>query len=1206
MKSLIKKSQALSISEKNIAEELKGKELWGDIAVSEVEYENLKERLKNVLESNIASILGVCRQFPLCITTFLIFMVRYRYDTNFWGLMCEELGISGIDGVIEGAIGSCTRKAFTKYGFDYSDVKDERRKNLEPILFEAGLPPESSLDDLFYILNYDLHSIFDPQLIIDDLLEMRSYQIRKPMLRFLQRFNGDRAIEFVLEVHDAMISVNQNRPGESHYIGKFINWKEKERTKEAANTRKKKEFQARPYLVFDNGKYGLSIVLPRIIMKEEWIAEVAVIITGDSGFETKRTLTVFGDEERRYTESIVVPVSPSCQYKIVYYDNEGLDDNSIIDWAIDGIQKNGFIMFNANGRLINQTYLQNPYGIIILSGNASITKSSNINISHQVYPTDRAGYDVLSVEPLGCDAAISISSNIKDVLLNARPQIGLTFEGKTLFSLPESNRLFSEIPILKVMADEGSNTNGLEIRFGKESIFLDELIENGTVEIVLKKYMKNNVNQYGTYSVRLYQYNHFLKQIEFCYLPKIETNYCAKISWPDSIIRKQKKQYWFENNAEWDIEFENCVVYVDEARYTVECPSNLGAISGVVKSNTDKGGFYCKFELPVNPFEIEILDSTGNVLENSTDKINRLGLNDIEDNNYWLSFYCFGDFKNYGYLLKLRTVNGIEQEEKLSTTINGCVNYSLASFYDTLHACPLPAQLELYCINDEEKVLPLLIVSDTVQLKTRPVYYTNGFVVVGLEEGKKDLIVKRFGREIIEQTLLYSESRLDKLMKLRGYLCKEKLCGGLYSIENNMQESNFVFEDDEGVTLSNGNNVLYVSSRGKDAKIETFSDWLDWLVKDILRTGVNNDLHQCGSYVNREKISYFKDVELSECDFEILVALAFFVNDKCVRSKQEDIKSCMQEISTRVLNGESRLELIRFISNMECPQEVFDICMQEYSLLIFKGGSDDAKLIAEKIERYSTELSMLLIMSINEPIRKTLGRDKYIELIGKDAIKSLLTVPGKEKPAEVLLEQKLFLREQSPSKVKIALSNEVVGDMESIQQMLEITYNSIYFNKAKKPDFGIYFAHIRYVDQYVNWYSLSHTCDGEMYPWKKQKMLNVVQEECVRIVDCMKELKTRSKVKEAAIRYERALKSRFNGDPMADIKSAKYNRYFYLQGLAAFLAMIPPEYNYGWATRTGERFMAQAFVISPRISRRDLIMAGTFLYLMRKEDELCR
>lgn len=1198
-------NMSLTAIEKTIINEIKGKELWGDISFSENDYEVLREHIATVLEHDGINMRYICKNYPCSITTFLVFLMRYKYDTNFWGMVSSELNVS-IYGPIETEIGTSVRKTFAKYEFDFSDVKDEVWKNLAPILYEAGLPPESSLDDLFYILNYDSYSVFEPQLIIDDLVEMRSYQIRKPMLRFLKRFKEDRAIEFMLEVHDAMLSIDQNMAVESRYIAKYGYWKSQERSKETTNRRKQKEFQTKPQFMFDNGKKGICIVLPRTIMNNEWVEEVEWIITGDGEFETHRQVTVFGNEGQRYIDALIVPVCPASQYKITLIDSEELDDDNIIEWSIDGVPRDGMMMFNANGRIITPTYLQSPFSIVVLSEDAVVSESCHVNIMDQVYPTSRKGYLVKSIEPLGGDASVSFNILGKRYLLNSKPQINLSFDGKTLFSLPTKERLFIEIPDLYIEMDEEYNATGLEIRMGKETIALEKLFEQGTARISLSKYKKEIYNQYGTYSIRLYQYDHFIKQIEFCYLPKIKSNYSAYVSWPSLMNRKMKQVFKFQRNEEWILEFNGCIVNSDEENYTVECPSNVGVIRGALKSNMEEAGFYCKFELPINPFEIDILDSTGIVLDNSTDKVHKLGLVDIGDNEYWISLSCFGEYKHKTYQLKLKSANGIEQMEKVILTYNGCSNYNLASFYDTIQNCPLPAQLELCCEQeDHEDILPILIVSDTVQLKVRPEYNTSGYIVLGVDEGERDLIIKRFGRKPEEQKLPYFESRLGNSKKTRGYPCKERLSSGLYVIESNMQESNFIFEDNSGVLLTNGNNVVFVAKLLPGEKISTFSNWLDWLISDVIKTGINHDLQGCGSFINRDKISNFKDKVIEERELELLVALAYFADAKCIKMKKNDICLCMRTISECILTTDQRLELVRFLADIQCPQEIFDICMQEYNLYLFTNGNDDSKVLAEKIEKYSAELSMLLLMGTDESIRNTIWRDKYKEIIGKEAIKSLLSVPGEEDTAVVAEEQRKFIREM-PSKVKINLSNEIVGDMKPIQNMLEITPKHIYFNKAKKPDFGIYFAHIRYVDQYVNWYSLSHNRDGELISWKRQKMVELVKSECKEIMDCILDLKKDPICREAVMNYDKALQSRFNGNPMADLNSAKYARYFYLQGLAALLAKIPPEFKYGWATRTGEQFMAQAITIAPRIARRDLIMASTYIYLKRKEKKLCQ
>ena len=67
------------------------------------------------------------------------------------------------------------------------------------------------------------------------------------------------------------------------------------------------------------------------------------------------------------------------------------------------------------------------------------------------------------------------------------------------------------------------------------------------------------------------------------------------------------------------------------------------------------------------------------------------------------------------------------------------------------------------------------------------------------------------------------------------------------------------------------------------------------------------------------------------------------------------------------------------------------------------------------------------------------------------------------------------------------------------------------------------------------------------------------------------------------------------------------NLYFYIQGLAALLAKIPTDFDkYDIYRNIGIQFMSAASEIAPRLSRRDILMAGTFVYLKRKEEELCR
>ena len=215
-------------------------------------------------------------------------------------------------------------------------------------------------------------------------------------------------------------------------------------------------------------------------------------------------------------------------------------------------------------------------------------------------------------------------------------------------------------------------------------------------------------------------------------------------------------------------------------------------------------------------------------------------------------------------------------------------------------------------------------------------------------------------------------------------------------------------------------------------------------------------------------------------------------------------------------------------------------------------------------------------------------------------------MPKEKDPGKSAEEQKKFFREDKPCAVKIKLTNEVSGYMKPILEMIEFSAKNPYLNLKKKPDYGIYFDWIRYVDQYVNWYMVSHDKNGDLVPWKRKEMVALVQTYCVEMVDIIAELKKDKAIGSMISRYESALHGRTDGSLTTALTVNNHSRYFYLQGMAAFLAKLPNEEKYRSARIMGERFITRAISIAPRISRRDIVMATTFMYLVRKEQKLCR
>ena len=481
------------------------------------------------------------------------------------------------------------------------------------------------------------------------------------------------------------------------------------------------------------------------------------------------------------------------------------------------------------------------------------------------------------------------------------------------------------------------------------------------------------------------------------------------------------------------------------------------------------------------------------------------------------------------------------------------------------------------------------------------------YIAISIYDGEKDLVVKRFGIDKIEYTIIYAESKISINGNKRGYPLVERLEPGIYVVEANKSENNFLFVEDSSMVLSHNNNVFLVSNRQNEKTINNFSDWLDQLIKEILLTGVNHDIKNGKAF---SAITHFPEISEStsicQKDFEKIVALGYFAVEKCIEVKKETIKECMRSIAKYILKPNDRLEIIRMLANVECSQEVFDICMEEYTLILFETGSYDAKILASEIEKYSIEISMLLLMGSDASVRDTIWREKYRDMIGREAIRNLLTVPNENNLEVIAEEQKKFFREK-PCKIRINLTNEISGDMGSIQKMIDYTYKSPKLDITKKPDYGIYFDRIRYVDQYVNWYTNSHTLDGNMLPWKRTLMLEVVQQYCDIIMKYVHALSADSYYGTIIVRYEKALSARTTGDIYANMQTNQHSRYFYLQGMAAILCSIGTHNGQNdEIIKIGESFMIEAMKIAPGIAKRDLIMARTFIYLVRKEEKLCQ
>lgn len=1202
MNTQITRNQSLRDIEELIRNEVSVCEFWGNLQLSQEEFEALGDCIRNSFSSTGVNVEVLYKNYPHCITTYMVFFAVYKYDANFWGALAEDLNTS-IPQPQQDGLGTCARRMFAKYKMDFSDSKDEARVNIAPIIYEACIPPDSSLEDLFYILSYDTYSAFDPQLIIDDLIDMRSYAIRKPLLRFLTRFKSDRAVDYILEVYDAIISAEQKNSIHSRYTDSYYEWKLTEKSRQGVSSRKEKEHQTRPYLFFDEGRKGLSIMLPRMIVESEWIDTAKWIVSAPDGFCRTVECKVFGDEGRRFTDVLSVSVPAAQQYTIKLQDSELFDDKPMTQWDIPGIPSDKPVWFNSNGRQVNANYILSPYGIMIFHSSIDFSELNEVGIEEQYYPYKTESYRIVSVTPLGNDAHLRFDCHGKSIELLSRPQINLKLHGKHLFNVEDLN-LFTEIPQLIIETEGSVNRDALELHVGNSvcSVVLSE--DCTTIDLV--KSTHGELKSYGTYSIRLYQYGRFLKQIEFNYVPSIGTNYSPTLYWPaNRTARNTRNILRFKRLKEWELSFEGCNVNFDEETCIVDVPSSVGAIPVSLQSLSEDFTFRCSFDLPVYPFEYDILSLKGETVE-KTSKLYRTDLKSLTDEELWFSLRTYGSYAEKGYSLALKTINGLDQIEDVKLNNKGSGNLNLSAFYDTIRNSPLPLEIVLICENKQDEGIPVIYISE-VNSFTSPVRLNKkgDYVVLDAADDGKDIDVLRFGFNKQSFHLTYERSKLSNTGESRGYPLPERLVEGFYMVSGDKNEAFFDIDDDV-FSFDQGNGLLYVRCHREDDHIRTSKHLLDLVLKDVLNKKTAEELKKTKAFeilTDPLKLRYFEIVQLDDFDIERLVAIAYIANEKIEKNKKKLLELLMRRISVSLMERGDRYRIIELLSVLETPQEVFDTCLKEYSLLLFYSDNPDRQILAGKVEKYSPELSMVLMMSTDGSIRDCMWKEKYIDLIGKDAIKHMLYVPKYDDTIDPVTEQKRFIREEPENYVSVRVDDQIAGNLNAIQGMITFDkWGAPKFDVTRKPDYGLYFHRIKYVDQYVNWYKNTHDRNGEIYLEIRSMMDSAVEEYGEKILDCIKDLNKHVDWKWLSKPYLEAVGQRT--DPSASKSS--YGWFFYLQGVAAFLTRLPIDRKYDDKRKIGIKFMSEASVIAPKLSQRDILMAQVYIYLKRKEESLCQ
>lgn len=1191
-----------------IISKLKGLSFWGNIDLSIDEYEHLKKII--ALRIKTDSLKSIMKSYPASLTTFAVFMVRYKYNVNFWQLLSTELD-TVISQSYQKDIGDIFLKSFIKNGFNFDPVKGEARKYVEPIIYQACLPPESCLDDLFFAIKTENRSHFDPQTFIEELINEKAYTIRKPLRSFLEFFQDTDAIEYILNIRDAMLAVEQRGTVETRYEIQYKEWSEEEKTKAKLHGKNKQEkHQIKPFLMFEEGRRGLCIVLPWTILPCEWIEEVLWTIQGSDGQTVYTTCRVFGEGGKRYIESITIPVYPAAEYKITMKDAENESDSDLDSWTINGITD--FICFNSRGTAISSGYLPVPFCSFIIDKSVVIEECKNITWNDQAYPLQNENYRSISAIASNADALLRLKSSLRTVTLTAKPRINILLQGHTLFSLPEDSetKLYTEIPDLVLDLKELAFKQNLEIKIRSKRIQIQCNNDDEESIIKLNNYFDRDEQKFGTYSIRLYQAGRFLRQTEFCYVPNISTDYEYNLSWPKNNGKMPANlKFHFERNSEWELSFENCRVDRNQNEYEVSITENTGVLRGSLKSMRDDLILETRFELPFAPLNLEIIDPEDNEPEIVYNNPISISLNELSEQSKWISVSTFGEYRDKKYTIALSNADGLVQETPLRIAANGEGICSLAVFYDTLQNCVLPAKFEIRCQDYTEYGIPFMIISDKATLKDYPVYSPKyNAIAVYQDDGHREMEFTRFGKE--QLTYLITENEWVDKQNISMHILRHDLPAGIYTLTDNKSMDIFQLEKDFSANLKQ--EIPSFLKKSEDSK--SYAQYsIHSVLQDLLNTifrqreviDLDNNPH-IGQILNH-KVELEKQRELNDFEIDLLIALGFLVNSKISKSRKKIIINCMKAISEEVLSGIDRTRIIRSLTSMQCSQAVFDTCNSSYSLFLFDPDNRNMKQLAEDVEPYSIDLAYLMLIDTEAPLKDTLRLEKYRSLIGSDALKYMLGL-AETKDFEARTAANRFLNDERTENIHVNLSPEISGEMQPLLEMLEEKKNKWIFNLEKKPDTGIYFDQIRFCDQYVNWYRLNHTYDGNIFTDVRDKMTKLVTSDTINDIQKSKSLiREKNNYRNIFDEYYASLHYRGADQLYVNLNINSLPRYFYLQGLTAFFSRIlGDDDNSVFIRETGNRFLSKAYEISPRMVRRDILMASTFIYLKKKEAELCQ
>lgn len=1194
---VIYRNMSLDVLEKRIAGLLPDKEYWGDLNLSRQEYDTLIAKLAEAADRNpVFNNRGnLMEKYPVCMITGIIFFFRYEYEQNFWDDYAQKFGRE-FHQQEKRSIGEAILRNLRRYGFSPLEKENTKRPYVDSLIHQAGVP-DSCLDDLFYVLSVDNSVVFDPQEIMDDLLGFRNHLIRKPVENYIQT-DPQRASELLADLHEVM---QENAEGmlnaDSRFAESYQQWKEKQSSHKVGNGKPKNMIQ-RPYLCFEKDGRGICLVLPAVVMENTYVSICTWSIEAGDYHNCIRCMVVpNGGQHLIQQRTIAVPLA--SEYKIALY-HDCDPEKEQVQWTVSGLGEQGYLLFDPSGRQNRTSYLSSQYNVLILKrGKGELTDLRDIQKVFEEFPGVGSDCQSILLYPETSDARMCLAfPKNRRLTFHTRIQLQLQVSllGNTLFgeqAHQQGTDCFTVFPEMNLTSKYDFQLRDITIRLrhrqsGWSSKMLLTALPVGPDGLFQLRCGLDDPEMplYGHYELRIYHSEYLSRVTEFWYVPLIPYRE-IKSPWPVQNKEKEQPAFCYKKIPDCELEFPPDID-MEEERETreiyVRSQILKPCIRGTFKYSGKPSPFSVNFTKSIRAFSFAFWKDGSTEEVSFGETVARFFLDELSDDKYWLLAVLQVQGADPQTELLIRTVNGIEARIPLRFEKNGKLRFSMDCIQDLLYQRPLPADLIFHYQNGaEERQVKLARICKRAKFDN-PILYRDSdgldpeIFIPLMEEYPDVFLLRKFNDPSFKLGIDMSRRKPYENHPYVAVPLDEVLLPGRYQLQSP--------DEEEDTFLS----LKPSPENGLIRKFRKSSDTLEFVLEMAVtlfdqKKGLSNIYknYLCPKQLIRPEC-------LDDRMLKIIILLCKFCYADHILSQEtlEAYRQILSAISRSYLTGSERFRIIQILYEENATVDDWEICEQLLNLSLFEVSSRQgiSKEFVDTLYQDFPQLGILLMLRADFPLSGVLPKLK--ETVGTEALEHIM---GLDRTDLDIQEKRMRLvrywKGLPDSQIQISFSPEISGNSDDIQPMMQMRGFHAWLDVSKMPDTGIYFNNSRFIDQYVNWYLRCYERNDEIA--KRVKIA------FCRMMDPVTDrLRSAPATVDFVRPYLRALSHRGKNSPPLN--------FIYRLGVAAFLFQLPEKFGVSPSEKQDFiRFLMEASEIFPKLAKRDMLMAATYIYLKSKE-----